>query len=304
MTDGDDVRRFVWDGDRTAQQAPQRRGRPASCCWHACPGRGRDARRGGDRGGPRAGPRRSRHPRRASGSTSSARRAPEPAPPPSSHVPRARTSTAATRAGRRPTPRPSTAAGIPLAVDARPGARRDGRRRPTGSRSPRRSPRSTPTTRSCGPPGERGHRRSRPGSRSIADAAVDRTLIAVAGTHGKSTTAGWLVHVLVEAGRDPAAFVGALLGPDDHRRRAGDRPVGARGARSWSRPTSTPATSTRTAPTSRSLTTAEWDHPDVFADEAAVLAAFDGMAAVACRTAARSSPTSATPASPRCSRAA
>ena len=35
--------------------------------------------------------------------------------------------------------------------------------------------------------------------------------IAVAGTHGKSTSAGWLVHVLVAAGRDPGSFVGALL---------------------------------------------------------------------------------------------
>ena len=46
---------------------------------------------------------------------------------------------------------------------------------------------------------------------AVADAAVGRTLVGVAGTHGKSTTAGWLVHVLVNAGLDPAAFVGALL---------------------------------------------------------------------------------------------
>ena len=45
----------------------------------------------------------------------------------------------------------------------------------------------------------------------IADAAWGRTLVAIAGTHGKSTTAGWLVHVLVHAGLDPSAFVGALL---------------------------------------------------------------------------------------------
>ena len=50
-----------------------------------------------------------------------------------------------------------------------------------------------------------------PWQQVIADAAVGRTLVGVAGTHGKSTTAGWLVHVLVAAGPDPAAFVGALL---------------------------------------------------------------------------------------------
>src|SRR4029079_15855185 len=50
-----------------------------------------------------------------------------------------------------------------------------------------------------------------PWQQVIADAAAVRTLVGIAGTHGKSTTAGWLVHVLVSAGLDPAAFVGALL---------------------------------------------------------------------------------------------
>jgi len=47
----------------------------------------------------------------------------------------------------------------------------------------------------------------------IADAAatLGGNLLAVAGTHGKSTTTGWLVHLLNEAGADPSAFVGALL---------------------------------------------------------------------------------------------
>ena len=39
-----------------------------------------------------------------------------------------------------------------------------------------------------------------PWQQVIADAAVGRTLIGVAGTHGKSTSAGWLVHVLAAAG--------------------------------------------------------------------------------------------------------
>ena len=50
-----------------------------------------------------------------------------------------------------------------------------------------------------------------PWQQVVADAASGRTLVAVAGTHGKSTTSGWLVHTLVAAGADPAAFVGALL---------------------------------------------------------------------------------------------
>ena len=47
----------------------------------------------------------------------------------------------------------------------------------------------------------------------VADAAAGRRLVAVAGTHGKSTTSGWLVSLLVDAGLDPSAFVGALLPP-------------------------------------------------------------------------------------------
>ena len=50
----------------------------------------------------------------------------------------------------------------------------------------------------------------------VADAAATHggTLVGVAGTHGKSTSTGWLVHALVGAGRDPAAFVGALMPPE------------------------------------------------------------------------------------------
>ena len=42
-----------------------------------------------------------------------------------------------------------------------------------------------------------------PWQQVVADAAAGRTLVAVAGTHGKSTTSGWLVHTLVAAGADP-----------------------------------------------------------------------------------------------------
>src|SRR5918994_1897556 len=60
----------------------------------------------------------------------------------------------------------------------------------------------------------------------IADAAATtgQRLVAVAGTHGKSTTSGWIVDMLVRAGRDPSAFVGALL----HSDLVGDPPSTAR----------------------------------------------------------------------------
>jgi UDP-N-acetylmuramate--alanine ligase len=107
----------------------------------------------------------------------------------------------------------------------------------------------------------------------VADAATGRRLVAVAGTHGKSTTAGWLVHVLVAAGADPSAFVGALLPPGD----IGGTPATAR----WGAGETFVVEADEYAgnfdpfrPDLAVLTSAEWDHPDVFADASAVQAAF------------------------------
>jgi len=109
-----------------------------------------------------------------------------------------------------------------------------------------------------------------PWQQVIADAATDRELVGIAGTHGKSTTAGWLVHVLVEAGLDPAAFVGALLPPTD----GGGRPSTARRGRG--RPFVVEADEyagnfDAYRPWHAVVTNLEWDHPDVFADRAAVV---------------------------------
>ena len=123
-----------------------------------------------------------------------------------------------------------------------------------------------------------------PWQQVIADAAVGQTLIGIAGTHGKSTTAGWLVHVLVSAGLDPSAFVGALL------------PAGLTGGLSATARQGRGAAFVVEAdeyagnfdayrPVLAVVTSAEWDHPDVFADRAAVVSTFDrwirGMAGAA-----------------------
>ena len=108
----------------------------------------------------------------------------------------------------------------------------------------------------------------------IADSALGKRLIGVAGTHGKSTTAGWLVHVLVAAGTDPSAFVGALLAPAI----TDGPPATAR----WGLGSEFVVEADEYAgnfdpyrPDVAILTSAEWDHPDVFADAAAVEAAFE-----------------------------
>jgi UDP-N-acetylmuramate--alanine ligase len=108
----------------------------------------------------------------------------------------------------------------------------------------------------------------------IADAAFGRTLIGIAGTHGKSTTAGWLVHVLAGAGADPSAFVGALLpasltgGVTATARRG-------RGAAFVVEADEYAGNFDAYHPALAVVTSAEWDHPDVFADRAAVVASFD-----------------------------
>lgn len=108
-----------------------------------------------------------------------------------------------------------------------------------------------------------------PWQQVIADAAAGRTLVAIAGTHGKSTTAGWLVHVLAGAGLDPSAFVGALL-PSGL---TGGSPATARignGAPFVVEADEYAGNFDAYRPAIAVLTSAEWDHPDVFADAAAV----------------------------------
>lgn len=112
-----------------------------------------------------------------------------------------------------------------------------------------------------------------PWQQVVADAATGRRLVGVAGTHGKSTTAGWLVHVLVAAGLDPSAFVGALLPTA----LTGGEPATARSGRGAAfvvEADEYAGNFDAYRPDVAVITGAEWDHPDVFADGHAVEAAF------------------------------
>ena len=120
-----------------------------------------------------------------------------------------------------------------------------------------------------------------PWQQLVADVAATtgQRLVAIAGTHGKSTTATWLVHVLALAGRDPTAFVGALLQPAIAGTIGRGRPATAR----WGRGADFVVEADEYAgnfdpfhPAVATLVSVDWDHPDVFADQEAVVAAFAG----------------------------
>ncbi|MEO8208460.1 MAG: cyanophycin synthetase [Chloroflexota bacterium] len=109
----------------------------------------------------------------------------------------------------------------------------------------------------------------------VADAATGHRLVAVAGTHAKSTTAGWLSHVLVSAGLDPSVFVGALLPATI----TGALPATARVGRGSIFVVEADEYAGNFdvyRPDVAVLTSLEWDHPDVFADVDAVERAFEG----------------------------
>ncbi len=119
-----------------------------------------------------------------------------------------------------------------------------------------------------------------PWQQVVADAAAGRILVGIAGTHGKSTTAGWLVHALVSAGADPSAFVGALLpggltGGLPATARHGTGPMFVVEADEYA------GNFDAYRPSVSVVTSAEWDHPDVFVDQAAVVAAFEAWLRVA-----------------------
>jgi UDP-N-acetylmuramate--alanine ligase len=113
-----------------------------------------------------------------------------------------------------------------------------------------------------------------PWQQVVADAAVGHRLVAVAGTHGKSTSAGWLVHLLVAGGADPSAFVGALLPPALTGGVAATARIG-RGEPFIVEADEYAGNFDPYRPSVAILTSVEWDHPDVFADRAAVLTAFE-----------------------------
>ncbi|SNQ45652.1 UDP-N-acetylmuramate--L-alanine ligase [Frankia canadensis] len=106
----------------------------------------------------------------------------------------------------------------------------------------------------------------------LPELTADYRLVAVAGSHGKSTTSAMLALVLRAAGLDPTAVIGAevsqlggnaLTGAGDVFVLESDEYGGAFAG---------------LEPTVAVITNVEWEHPDIFPDAAAVQAAFTAFA--------------------------
>lgn len=95
--------------------------------------------------------------------------------------------------------------------------------------------------------------------------------LAVAGTHGKSTTTALLGHLLVEAGLDPTVEVGAYVAAWGANVRPGN------GAAFLVEADEFGDNFAHYHPAAAILTTVEMDHPDYFADRGAVLDSFEAF---------------------------
>ncbi len=95
-----------------------------------------------------------------------------------------------------------------------------------------------------------------------------RTTIAVAGTHGKTTTTGMIAMILVDAGFDPDAIIGGIIPELGGNARAGHGKYFVIEADEYDR------AFLGLRPVIAVVTSIEMDHPDIFHDEDQVAKAF------------------------------
>ncbi|MGF7237490.1 MAG: UDP-N-acetylmuramate--L-alanine ligase [Frankia sp.] len=110
-------------------------------------------------------------------------------------------------------------------------------------------------------------------SQWLPEVTAGHDLVAVAGSHGKSTTASMLTVVLRDGRLDPTAVIGAEV-----EALGGNAVVGA-GRHFVLEADEYDGAFAGLDPYLAIITNVEWEHPDLFADEAAVRAAFTAFAA-------------------------
>jgi UDP-N-acetylmuramate--alanine ligase len=97
--------------------------------------------------------------------------------------------------------------------------------------------------------------------------------VAIAGTHGKTTTTAMIVSILLEAGRDPTFIVGGVIAGLDTNARAGEGPLFVIEADEYDR------TFLSLKPIAAVVTSVEHDHPDCYPTFADFRAAFEQFTA-------------------------
>ena len=110
-------------------------------------------------------------------------------------------------------------------------------------------------------------------AQALQHLATDSRLVAVAGTHGKSTTAGMLVAALRQLQQDPSYVIGAELGPPGSGAHSGKGQLLVAEADESDR------SFQLLRPAAAVITTIEYDHPENFGDIDSYLAAYVTFAA-------------------------
>lgn len=95
--------------------------------------------------------------------------------------------------------------------------------------------------------------------------------LAVAGTHGKTSTSAILTHLLTESGLDPTAFIGGLLSTSGTNYRLGNGPWLIVEADEYDR------SFLQLHPAAAAITTSDADHLDIYADETDLTRTFDAF---------------------------
>jgi UDP-N-acetylmuramate--alanine ligase len=107
----------------------------------------------------------------------------------------------------------------------------------------------------------------------LPELTAGHELVAVAGSHGKTTTTGMLALVLADAGRSPTAVIGGEVPQLGGSALVGDGPLFVLEADEYD------GAFAGLSPALAVITNVEWEHPDLYPDEASVIAAFTGFAA-------------------------
>jgi UDP-N-acetylmuramate--alanine ligase len=105
----------------------------------------------------------------------------------------------------------------------------------------------------------------------IGEIIGTQACIAVAGTHGKTTTTAMITYIFLEAGRDPSAIVGGVMANTGDNARYGRGDVFVIEADEYGNMFH------GLAPQTAVITSQEWDHPDFFPSPGDMRASFRGF---------------------------